>query len=92
MPRLLELPDPVFRVAARRTIAIDPHARSSMADDLAADRPTEIDYLQGEVVALAQRLGRTAPINAALVRLVQAAEAGGPRSFTGDELAVALGV
>ena len=91
MPRLLELPDPVFRLAARRTIAIDPHARSSMADDLATNRPTEIAYLQGEIVALAERLGRAAPINAALVRLIEAAEAGGARTFAGDELAAAIG-
>ena len=54
-----------------------------MWDDLAAGRPTEIDYLQGEVVALAARLGRSAPINAALVRAVRGAEAGGRRDFTG---------
>jgi 2-dehydropantoate 2-reductase len=92
MPRLLELPDPVFRVAARRTISIDPHARSSMADDLAVNRPTEIDYLQGEIVALAERLGRTAPANAALVRMIRAAEAGDARRFSGAELAAALGI
>ena len=55
-------------------------------------RPTEIDYLQGEVVALARRVGRTAPITRGLVQLVRAAEAGGRRTFTGDELAAALGV
>ena len=53
-----------------------------MWDDLEAKRPTEIDHLQGEVVALAKRLGTPAPINAALVRLVRAAEAGGKRDFT----------
>lgn len=86
MPRLLELPDPVFSVLAKRTIAIDPHARSSMWDDLEAKRPTEIDYLQGEVVTLAQRLGRPAPVNKKLVDLVRAAEAGGRRDYSGAEL------
>jgi len=86
MPRLLELPDRVFAVLARRTIAIDPNARSSMWDDLEAKRPTEIDYLQGEVVALARRLGREAPVNAKLVELVRAAEAGGRRDLTGAEM------
>lgn len=92
MPRLLEVPDGLFRLLARRVVAIDPHARSSMWDDLEAKRPTEIDYLQGEVVALAERLGRDAPINRALVKLLREAEAGGKRDFTAAELAAALGL
>lgn len=92
MPRLLDVPDRVFSVLGRRVVAIDPEARSSMWDDLEAKRPTEIDYLQGEVVELAARGGRTAPINGALARLVRAAEAGGRRDFTGAELGAALGL
>lgn len=90
LPRLLELPDRVFRVAAARMLAIDPHARSSMWDDLAAGRPTEIAYLQGEIVALADRLGMSAPVNAALVALVHAAEAGDRRVRSGAELLAAV--
>jgi 2-dehydropantoate 2-reductase len=90
MPRLLDVPDRVFRILARRIVAIDPEARSSMWDDLEAKRPTEIDYLQGEVVALGERIGRPAPINRTLVRLVRAAEAGGKRDFTAAELTAAL--
>jgi 2-dehydropantoate 2-reductase len=92
MPGLLEAPDRLFRILARRVVAIDPAARSSMWDDLEARRPTEIDYLQGEVVELARRLGGAAPIAAALVGLVRAAEAGGRRDFSGEELARALGL
>jgi 2-dehydropantoate 2-reductase len=47
-----------------------------MADDLAAGRKTEIDYLNGELVRLAQRLQRDAPVNRAIVELVRNAEAG----------------
>jgi 2-dehydropantoate 2-reductase len=90
MPRLLELPDGIFRRLARRVIAIDPSARSSMWEDLEAKRVTEVDYIQGEIVALAERLHRRAPINAALVALVRAAEAGGRRDYRGDELLTAL--
>ncbi|MCW5808540.1 MAG: 2-dehydropantoate 2-reductase [Deltaproteobacteria bacterium] len=90
MPRLLDTPDRVFRLLARRVVAIDPEARSSMWDDLEAKRPTEIDYLQGEVVALGERIGRPAPVNRALAQLVRAAEAGGKRDFTAAELAAAL--
>ena len=90
MPRMLELPDRVFRILAAQAVAIDPQARSSMWDDLEAKRPTEIDQLQGEVVALGERLGRSAPINAALVRLIRAAESGGKRDFAGDALFAAI--
>jgi 2-dehydropantoate 2-reductase len=92
MPRLLEVPDRVFKLLAARVVAIDPHARSSMWDDFEAKRPTEIDYLQGEVVTLAERLGQPAPINRTLVRLVREAEAGGKRDFTAGELRAALGL
>ena len=47
-----------------------------MADDLAAGRKTEVDYINGELVRLAERLGRTAPVNRAIVELVRRAEAG----------------
>jgi 2-dehydropantoate 2-reductase len=92
MPRALELPDGVFRVLAKKMIAIDPHARSSMWDDFEARRSTEIDYLQGEVVRLADSLGATAPINRALVDLVRAAERGGRRAFSSADLAAAVGM
>jgi 2-dehydropantoate 2-reductase len=92
MPRMLGLPDGVFRVLARRVVAIDPHARSSMWDDLEAGRPTEIDHLQGEVVALAERIGRPASVNRKLVQLVRAAERGGKRDFAGSELVSELGI
>ena len=90
MPRLLALPDPLFRRLAGRVVAIDPYARSSMWDDLEAKRPTEIDYINGEVVALAERLGTHAPVNSGLVRLIRDAEAGGKRDFSSDELRQAL--
>lgn len=86
MPRLLGVPDPVFARVARRMLAIDPHARTSMLDDLDAGRRTEIDHLNGEVVRLAETLGRTAPINARLVALIRAAEAGGRRHYPAPEL------
>jgi len=47
-----------------------------MADDLAAGRKTEIDYLNGELVQLAERLQRKAPVNSAIVELVHKAEEG----------------
>jgi 2-dehydropantoate 2-reductase len=86
IPRLLVAPDFLFTRLANRMLAIDPQARSSMWEDLEAGRTTEVDYLNGEIVRLAARLGRTAPVNARLVALVRAAEHGGRRDWTGDEL------
>lgn len=45
-----------------------------MADDLAAGRPTEIDWINGEVLRLAEQHGTRAPVNERLHALVQAAE------------------
>lgn len=69
---LLRMPTFVFRLAAARMLRIDAKARSSMADDLAQGRTTEIDALCGEVVRLAEGLGRQAPLNARMLGLVQA--------------------
>lgn len=67
---LLRMPTFVFRLAAARMLRIDAKARSSMADDLAQGRTTEIDALCGEVVRLARALGRSAPLNQRMLGLV----------------------
>jgi 2-dehydropantoate 2-reductase len=72
VPPLLRLPTPLFKLIAARMLRIDPQARSSMADDLALGRATEIDALCGEVVRLAESLGLQAPLNARMVALVKA--------------------
>jgi len=69
---VLRLPTPIFRVAAARLLRIDAQARSSMADDLALGRRTEVDVLCGEVVRLAQAHGLQAPLNARMVALLEA--------------------
>ena len=82
LPHLLRLPTPLFRLLARSAVRIDKRARSSMWEDLERRRPTEIDQLQGAVVALAGRLGRSAPLNqrvASLVKQAEAAASGSPR-------------
>jgi 2-dehydropantoate 2-reductase len=86
IPRLLTVPDGVFRVAGSRMLAIDPHARSSMWDDLEAGRRTEVDWISGEIVRLAASSGTAAPVNARLVELIREAEAGGNRHWSGDAL------
>ena len=74
IPSVLRLPDALFERVGRAMLTIDPLARSSMSDDLAAGRATEIDWINGEVVRLAQRLGQTAPVNERLCQLVHEAE------------------
>jgi 2-dehydropantoate 2-reductase len=71
VPWVLRLPTPLFRVLAQRMLAIDEHARSSMADDLARGRATEVRQLCGEVVHLAMAQGATAPLNARMIELVE---------------------
>jgi 2-dehydropantoate 2-reductase len=73
-PAILRLPDFLFRRLAAKMLAIDPLARTSMWEDLEAGRTTEIDYLNGEVVRLAESLDRSAPVNAKLVALIRQAE------------------
>ena len=76
LPRLMNSPDWLFNNVFLKKWKIDAKARSSMADDLAAGRKTEIEYLNGELVRLAERLQRAAPVNSAIVELVHKAEAG----------------
>ncbi|TGB05546.1 2-dehydropantoate 2-reductase [Streptomyces palmae] len=93
MPRLLRLPDRLFQRLAASVLAIDAEARSSTWDDLRRGRPTEIDSLQGEIVAMAARHGLPAPACARLVELVREAESAGPeraRHWTGPELLAEL--
>jgi 2-dehydropantoate 2-reductase len=76
LPHAIGAPDFIFKNLFLRVQKIDPRARSSMSDDFASARPTEIDFLNGEVVKLAKRLGKEAPVNQAIVDLVKQREAG----------------
>jgi 2-dehydropantoate 2-reductase len=74
IPLILRLPDWLFRLVARRMLAVDPEARSSMWEDLLRGRTTEIDYLQGAILALADKLGVRAPMTQRITRLIKDAE------------------
>jgi 2-dehydropantoate 2-reductase len=80
MPALLRLPDAVFAVLLAGSMKIDPEARSSMWADLQRGRPTEIDYLQGVITAIADRHGLEAPLSHRIVTLIKTAEAAGKGS------------
>ncbi len=86
MPAILEAPNWLFDLLFMRKLKIDARARSSMADDLTEGRKTEIDYLNGELLALADRLGRPAPVNRAIVSLIRNAEDGGRHDWSASEL------
>lgn len=83
IPFLLGLPNPIFRVVARGMLKMDPEARSSMWEDLVRGRSPEIDYLNGEIVALAKRHGFEARANACVVELVREAFRVGAGSWPG---------
>jgi 2-dehydropantoate 2-reductase len=55
-------------------VVITDKAQGSMWEDLQRGNPTEIDYLNGEVVALAKKKRLRTPCNEAIVALVRQAE------------------
>jgi len=78
LARVLDLPDVLFNNFFSRVWKVDLKARSSMSDDLAAGRKTEVDFINGELVRLAVRLSMDAPVSRAVVELIHKAEAGAP--------------
>ncbi|UFS90433.1 2-dehydropantoate 2-reductase [Bradyrhizobium daqingense] len=76
-PALLRLPDTIFNAILGRTMKIDPEARSSMWQDLKQGRKTEIDYLQGAVIALAEQNNVDVPLMRRIVALIKEAEVAG---------------
>ncbi|MFL6827852.1 MAG: ketopantoate reductase C-terminal domain-containing protein, partial [Bradyrhizobium sp.] len=74
-PHLLRLPDTLFATLLRGTMKIDAEARSSMWEDLQRGRRTEIDYLQGVIIAIAERRGLQVPLSRRIVALIKSAEA-----------------
>ncbi|KAA1011178.1 2-dehydropantoate 2-reductase [Paraburkholderia panacisoli] len=89
IPHVLSVPDALFERLGRTMLTIDPLARSSMSDDLAAGRATEVSWINGEVVRLAQRLGQTAPVNERLCELVREAELADVRPLWSGEALLA---
>ena len=76
IPRLLKLPDWLFKLIAQKMLAIDPQARSSMWEDVNAGRRTEIAFLNGAVAHLAESEGMQATANRAVANLISEIECG----------------
>jgi len=70
MIKILRLPNFVYKIIMNKIVKIDAAARSSMLDDLEMGRVSEIDYLQGEIVRLADKTGQDAPYNQIILSLV----------------------
>jgi 2-dehydropantoate 2-reductase len=89
LPALLKLPTPLFAAITAHTIKADDKARSSMQDDLARRRPTEVDELQGEISRRAHARGAAAPMCRAVATLIREAEAAreGPPRLTPERVA-----
>jgi 2-dehydropantoate 2-reductase len=90
LPMLLRLPDFLYTRLAKAMLRIDPEARSSMWEDLQAGRRTEVDYINGAVVKLAESVGRAAPLSRRVVQLMRQAEEGKISSLTGPQLLAAI--
>ena len=73
-PFLLHAPDAPFRLVTGKILTIDPTVRTSMWWDIHNQRLTEVDYLNGAVVAEAECLGLSCPANSRIVAMVHELE------------------
>lgn len=76
IPKVLKLPDFLFRLVAQKMLAIDPKVKTSMWWDLDQNKQTEIDFINGKVVSQANSLDMAAPANNWIVSVVHQAQAG----------------
>jgi 2-dehydropantoate 2-reductase len=67
-------PEELFDYAARPEVAYG--HKPSMLQDIEAARATEVDFLNGAIVAFGERYGVDAPLNRTLTALVKGLEAG----------------
>ncbi len=74
VPVILSLPNWLFKRVANQMLAIDPLARSSMWYDIGQNKITEIDYINGAVISLAEKARTKAPANTLVVRHIKEAE------------------
>jgi 2-dehydropantoate 2-reductase len=72
IPKVLRLPDFLFQRIANKMLAIDPNVRTSMWWDVSQGKETEIDYLNGAIVAQAQHVGLKCQVNQRIIQLIKA--------------------
>lgn len=71
VPRVLSLPDFLFKRVANKMLTIDPTVRTSMWWDLEQGRKTEIDYLNGVVVEVGQQFSIECKVNQSVIERVK---------------------
>lgn len=77
---------------ARLKNGLDDGAYPSMVSDIRAGRATEVRQLNGEIVALGERLSWPAPLNARLLELVEGLDLSKPQRLSPAELRRQLGL
>jgi ketopantoate reductase len=86
-PYILVLPTFIYGVIAKTILKLGGDVYSSMWEDLHRKKPTEIDYINGEIVSLAKKLGMSTPVNDSLIALVRKCEVDGSiPSYSPEEL------
>mmetsp|Transcript_21624 Transcript_21624/g.28485 ORF Transcript_21624/g.28485 Transcript_21624/m.28485 type:complete len:400 (-) Transcript_21624:68-1267(-) len=64
LPHLFRLPNRWYTLLVRGIMKIDPKSKPSMLQDLESDQyQTEIDFLQGEIVAIGKKYKVSTPVN-----------------------------
>ncbi|MDR6633136.1 2-dehydropantoate 2-reductase [Phyllobacterium sp. 1468] len=86
LPSILRLPNLLFRIVAARMLAINPHARSSMWEDLSRGRATEIDYLQGVIIRMADEKNIAVPLTRKISACVKKVEGKPLRSHSVEDI------
>ncbi len=74
MSLVFKLPTFLVRLVVRAQLRVDPESRASMWQDLQRRRRTEVEFLNGEIVRLAEGQGLEAPYNQRVVELIHEAE------------------
>jgi 2-dehydropantoate 2-reductase len=86
IPCFLRLPTLLFKYAVWAILPVDTLARSSMWDDIQAQKRTEIMFLNGAVVRLGQLYQLPTPVNSVLVEQIKKLEGGEPFSLSTRQL------
>lgn len=88
IPALMRLPDFIYHRLMPLILKIDEKARSSMAQDLIAQKPrSEIDALNGAVVDLGAKLSVATPVNSYITKQIKAAfQAGQSPNLSGTDM------
>jgi len=74
LPFIVSLPNWIYMLLAKNITNMDPKAKSSMAQDLAKGKATEIDYLSGELISLGKKVNIATPENDRVYQAIKDAE------------------